>query len=140
MPADKKTRKRAEDAAADRAKHGDSCSAKRLDTGPTSSTSFGMKAEPLSLPCCRDDALVDKEAAAPKPCLAPGEMRTLTAAGGLLPTGTSSTATRTIFHQPPLWFCLTKEMNSRTSIRHDVLKHFLENEDLRKKIKANSGN
>ena len=32
---DKKTRKRAEDAAADQAKHGDSRSAKRVDNGPT---------------------------------------------------------------------------------------------------------
>ena len=34
VPTDTKIRKRTEDAAADQAKHGDSCSAKRLDAGP----------------------------------------------------------------------------------------------------------
>ena len=99
VPTDKKTRKRAEDAAANQAKHGDSCSAKRVDAGPTSSTSFSMTAEPPALPQ-RDDVLVDKGAEAPKPCLSPVEIRTLTAAGGLLPTGTYSTAIRTIFPRP----------------------------------------
>ena len=41
VPSDKKTRKRAEDAASDQAKHGDSCSAKRAHAGLTSLTSFG---------------------------------------------------------------------------------------------------
>ena len=98
IPADKKTRKRTEGtAAADRAKHdiGDSSSA-QVDPGPTSSTRFGMKAEPHAFPC-RDDALVDKSAAAPKPCLSPAEMRTLTAAGDLLLAGRASTVTRIIF-------------------------------------------
>ena len=62
---DTKTRKRTEDAAADRAKHGDSSSAKRVDASPTSSTSFGMTAESPAL-LCRDYALVDKGAEAPK--------------------------------------------------------------------------
>ena len=110
---DTKTRKRTEDAAADRAKHGDSSSAKKADPDPMCLTSFGDDCtEPPALPY-RDDAIVDKGAAAPKPCLSPVEMRTLTAAGGLLPAGTASTATRTIFHQPPLWFCPTEEMNPR---------------------------
>ena len=78
--ADTKNHKRMEDAVADQAKHRDSCSAKRIQAGPTSSTSFGMKAEPLTLPR-RDDVLVDKDAAASKPCLSPVDMRTLTAAG-----------------------------------------------------------
>ena len=44
---DKKTRKRTEGAAAaDRAKHGDSSSA-RVDGGPTTLASFGMIAKPL---------------------------------------------------------------------------------------------
>ena len=43
----------------------------------------------------KNDALVDKGAAAPKPCLSPVERHT-TAAGGLLPAGTASTAMRTI--------------------------------------------
>ena len=54
VPTDKKTYKRAEDAAADQAKHDDSCFAERVDTGPTSSTSFGMAAESTALPR-RDD-------------------------------------------------------------------------------------
>ena len=44
---------------------------------------------PPTLPCTRDDTLVDNDAAAPKPCLPPVEMRTSTAAGGLLPTDTA---------------------------------------------------
>ena len=98
---DTKTRKRTEDAAAEQAKHGDNSSSARVDAGPTCSTSFGMKAEPPALPL-RDDALVDKSAAARKPCLSPVEMRTLTAAGDLLTARTASTAARVIFHQPPL--------------------------------------
>ena len=62
-------------------------------------TSFGDDStEPLALPC-RDDAMVNKGAAALKPCLSPVEMRVLRAAGGLLFAGTSSTATRIIFQQ-----------------------------------------
>ena len=74
-----------------------------------------MKFKSPVLPRC-DDVLVDKGAVAPKPCLSPVEMRTLTAAGGLLPTGKTSTAMMmTIFPQLPLWFRLAKEMKSRTS-------------------------
>ena len=80
--------KRAEDAAGDQTKNGDSCSAKRVDAGLASSTSFGMTAEPPALPR-KDDVLVDKGAEVPKPCLSPVKMRTLTAAGGLLPAGHS---------------------------------------------------
>ena len=51
VAADKKTHKRTEGATAEvQAKHGDSCSAKRFQAGPTSSTSFGMKVEPYALP------------------------------------------------------------------------------------------
>ena len=52
--------------------------------------------KPLTLPHCRDDALVDKGVVAPKPCLSSVEMRTLTTAGGLLPASTASIAMRTI--------------------------------------------
>ena len=97
---DTKTRKRMKDAAADRAKLRNSCSTKRVDGGPTSLTSFGMKAKSPALPS--DGALVDKGAASPKPCISPVDARMLTAAGGLLPTGIASTATRRIFHQPTL--------------------------------------
>ena len=110
---DPKTRKRTEDAAADRAISGDNSSAQ---VDPMCMTSFGDNStEPLTLPR-RDDALVDKSAAAPKLCRSPVEVGTLTAAGGLLPAGTASSATRTNFHQPPLWCCPTEEINLRTSI------------------------
>ena len=42
-------------------------------------------------------------------------MRPLTAAGGVLPTGTASTATTTTFDQAPLWFCPIGGINLRTS-------------------------
>ena len=77
----------------------DSFSAKKIDNGPTSLTSFRMMAEPPALPS-RDDALVDKSAAGPKPCLSPVKMRTLTAVGGLLPASAAFTAMRIIFLRP----------------------------------------
>ena len=69
---DTKTRKRSEEAAADQAEHWDSCSAKKVDAGPPMClTSFDDDStEPSALPC-RDDTMVDKDAAAPKPCLLP---------------------------------------------------------------------
>ena len=86
-------------------KHGDSCSANQVDPDPMCLTSFGDDSTvPPALPCSRDDALVGNGAAAPKSCLSLAEIRTLTAAGGLLHAGTTSTATRTTFDQPSLWF------------------------------------
>ena len=115
ITADEKTRKRTEGAAAAvQAKCGKSCSAKSVQTGPKSSTSFDMKAEPPAFPH-RNDVMVDIGAAAPKLCLSPVEMRTLTAISGLLPACKTSTATMTIFQQLPLGFCLTKKIKSRTS-------------------------
>ena len=67
-----------------------------------------MMAEPPDLPC-REDVLVEDGAAAPKSCL---EMRT-TAAGGLLPTGEVSTATKTTFNKSTLRLYATEEMNSK---------------------------
>ena len=67
IPTDTKTHTRMEDAEADQANNRDSCSAKKVQAGQISSTSFGMKAEPPALPR-RDDVLVGKGAAAPKPC------------------------------------------------------------------------
>ena len=93
------TRKRTEDATANQAKHGDSCSAKKVEAGPTTSTSFGVTAKPPAFPR-RDDVLVDKGAAAPNPCLSPVTMRKLTAPGGLLPARTAFTAVRTTFPRP----------------------------------------
>ena len=115
VTADKKTRKHMGGAAAAvQAKHGDRCSAKRLQVGPTSSTNFGVKAEPSAL-LRWDDVLVNKGTAAPKPCLSPVEILMRTVAGGLLLAGTASTATRITCHQPPLWPCPPEEMNLRTS-------------------------
>ena len=98
MPTDNKTRKRTEDAAADQAKHGDSCSSKSVDTGPPMwLASFGDDStEPPALPS-RDDAMVDKGVTVPTPCLSPVEMPTPTAAGDLLLVSAASTAMRTIF-------------------------------------------
>ena len=94
MPSDKKTRERTEGAAtAVQAKHGNSCSANWIDPDPKSSTSFGDDSTgPPALFCSRDEALVGNGAAAPKSCRFP-----LGASGGLLPAGTTSTATRITF-------------------------------------------
>ena len=93
--ADTKTRECTEGAAtAVQAIHGDHCSANRVDPDPMCSTSFGDDCigSPAP-PCSRGDTLVDNGAAAPKSCISLLEMRTTTAAGGLLPTGEISTAT-----------------------------------------------
>ena len=118
--ADTKTRKRTEGAAtAVQAMHGDSFSANRVDPDPMCSTSFGGDSTGLpALPCSGDDTLVGKGAAAPKSCFSLLEVRTTSAAGGLLPTGKTSTATKTTFDHPTLWFCLTEETNFRNSILH----------------------
>ena len=117
VPSDTKTRERTEGAAATvQAKHGNSCSVIRVDPGLMCLTSFGDDStEPPTLCCSRDNALVDNGAAVPKLCLSPLEMRTSTAAGSLLLAGIASTASRTTFDQPPLWFCLIEEINLRTS-------------------------
>ena len=99
-----KTRKRTEDAAADRAKHGDSSSATALD-GPRSSTSFGIIAVPLLMAPEKYvvNVLVIKGPEAPKPHLPSVEVRMLSStADGLLPAGTTSTVLKTIFLSPPL--------------------------------------
>ena len=116
IKADQKTLKRTEGAAtAVQTKHGNSCSAKRVQVGPKRSTSFGVKAKPLALPC-RDDVLVENDAAAPKSCLSPLEMRTPTAAGSLPPPGKTSTAKKTNLPQLVLWFCLAVEKTMKTSV------------------------
>ena len=102
---DKKTRKRMEGAAAaDRVISRDDSSA-QVDTDPIRLTRFGNdSARSPALNCSRNDALVDNDAAPTKPCLSPAEMRTGTAAGGLLSAGTASTAIRTIFSRAlPSW-------------------------------------
>ena len=114
-PANTKTRERTEDAAtAVLRARGDSFSACRVDPGPKTSTSFGVKAEPPALPC-RDDVLVEDGAAAPKSCLLSLEMRSPTAAGGVVPTGETSKATETTVNvnEPVFQFYLTEEEKKR---------------------------
>ena len=94
-----KTRERTEGAAtAAQAMRGDCSSARRVKPGPTNSTSFGMKAEPPALPC-RDVSVVECGAAVFKSCLLSMEMRTSTAAGGLVPTGDASKASETTLNE-----------------------------------------
>ena len=120
-PSDTKTRKHAEGAAkAVQAMHGDSFSANGVDPDPICSTSFGVKVEPPALPR-RDDvvvengAWVENSAAVSKSCLTPLEMCTTTAAGGLLPTGKTITATWTTLDQLTLWLYLTEETKLKIS-------------------------
>ena len=118
VQADKEARERTEGAAtAVQAMHRDCFPANRVNPDPMCWAIFGVKAEPPALPC-RDDVLVENDAAVPKSCLSPLEMSTTTAAGGLLPTGKTSTATRTTFDQPPLWFFLAEETNLRTPMQY----------------------
>ena len=110
VTSEKKTRKRTEDTAADQVISGNSSSA-QVDHDPMCLTSFGDDStKPPVLPCYRDDALVDKRAAALELCLSPVEMRTLTVTCGLLPTGTASTAIRTIFARPFFFWSLGEEI------------------------------
>ena len=111
-PSDTKTRKRTYGAAqAEQAMRGDSFSANRVDPDPMCSTSFGVKVEPPAVPC-RDDVLVENGAPAPNSCRSPLEMRSPTAAGGLVPAGEASTTTRITFYEPRLRFCPTEETHS----------------------------
>ena len=117
-PADTKTREHTEGATtAVQAMRGDGCSARRVQPGPnTNSTSFGVKAKPPALPC-RDDVLVEGGNAAPESCLPSLEMRSPTAAGGLIPTGEASTATETTSNEPLLRFYATEEMNPEDDLK-----------------------
>ena len=127
-PANTKTRERTEGAAtAVQAMRGDGFSARRVESGPnTNLTSFGVKAEPPALPC-RDDVVIESGDAAPKSSLPFLEMRSSTAAGGLVPngeastpTGISSTATETNFNQPHLRFYTTEETDSEASSKETI--------------------
>ena len=93
--------------------HEDSCST-NLDPYPMCSTSFGDDCiGPPALLCSREDAVVNNGAAAPKSRLPPLEIRSSTAAGGLLPTGEASIVTRTTLNQPSLWLYSTEETNAK---------------------------
>ena len=112
-PTDTKTRERPEGAATPvQATHGDTWTAQKVQDGPKTSASFGVKAETPDLPC-REDVLVENSAASPQSCLPSSEMCSPIAAGGLLPTGEASTATRTTFNQPPLRFYSTEKRIQR---------------------------
>ena len=65
-PANTKTRERTESAAtAVQAMHGDSCTtAQKVQDGPKTSISLGVKAEPPDL-SCREDVLVEDGATSP---------------------------------------------------------------------------
>ena len=90
---------------------GDSCTdQQKVQDGPKTSIIFGMEAEPPHLPC-RDDVLVEGGDAAPRSCLLSLEMRSPTAAGGLVPADEASTATETTSNEPLLRFYTTEEMN-----------------------------
>ena len=117
-PANTKTRERTKGAAtAVQAMHGDSfTTARRVQDGPKTSITFGMGAEPPDLPC-REDVLIEDGATTPRSCLPSLEMRSPTAAGGLVPTGEASTATETNFNQPPLLFCSTEETDLEASCK-----------------------
>ena len=108
--ANTKTRERTESAVtAIQAMHEDSCTTEqKVQDGPKTSITFGREAEPPDLPC-REDVLVEDGDTMPKSCLPFLEMRSPTAAGGLVPTGKASTATEANFNQPPLRFCSTEE-------------------------------
>ena len=113
-PADTTTRERTEGAAtAVQAMHGDSCTEQKVQDGPKTSLSFGVKAEPPDLPC-REDVLVEDGAAALKSCLSSLEMR-ITAAGGLVSTGKTSTTAEFTFIQPPLRLQSAEETNFKKS-------------------------
>ena len=120
VPSDTKTHTRMEDAVAVQARYGNSCSANQIDPDPTCLISFGDDSTgPPAFPCTRDDALIDNGATASKPCLPPVGMCTPTAAGGLLPTGTASTAMMTIFPRQLFSWILgeTKKHTSRINCK-----------------------
>ena len=112
-----KTRERTEGAATVvQAMRGDCFSARRVEPGPTTnSTRFGVKAGPPALPC-RDDSMVECGAAASESCLPSMEMRSSTAAGGLVPTGEASKASEITSNQPPLRFCSTEKTDLEAKI------------------------
>ena len=119
-------------------KHGNSSSAKKADAGPTSSISLGMAVKPPALPR-RDDVLVNKGAEAPKLCLSPVEMRTITVADGLLSAGIASTAMRAIFSRQLFSWNLSKETEKKPSHKLRLACPSLLEEDYSNEIKAQTG-
>ena len=122
-PANTKTRERTEGAAtAVQAMRGNSCSVDRVDLDPMCSTRSGDDCTgPPAPPCSGENALVDNRAAASKSCLLSMEMHSPTAAGGLVPTGKTPTATKTTYNETILQLYATdvtnpKEKHLRTSV------------------------
>ena len=112
-PANTRTRERAEGAAtAVQVMYGDSCTPQKVQHRPKTSISFGVKAEPPDLPS-RGDVLVEDGAAAPKSYLPSLEMRSPTAAGGVVPTGETSKATETTVNESLFQLYSTEEENSK---------------------------
>ena len=100
---------------------GDSCTTEqKVQDGPKTSITFGVEAEPPDLPC-RHDVLVEGGATAPESCLPSLEMRSPTAAGGLLPNREAFTATRTISNEPLLRSYATEEMNPEEDSKKENL-------------------
>ena len=112
--ANTKPRERTEGAATVvQAMHEDSCTtAQKVQDGRKTSISFGVMAKPPDLPC-KEDVLVEGGAMSPESCLASLEMRSSTAAGGLVPTGETSTATETTINKPLLQSYSSEEENSK---------------------------
>ena len=120
--ANTKTQERTDGAAiAVQAMRGDSCTtAKKVPDGPKTSITFSVEAEPTDLPC-KEDVLVEEGATSPELGLPSLEMRSPTAAGGLLPTDEASTATRTPSNEPLLRFYVTEEMNPEEDSKKEKL-------------------
>ena len=81
---------------------------------------YWRESRPPALPC-RDDSVVECGSATSELRFPSMEMRSSTAAGGLVPTGDASKASETTLNEPPLRFCLTEETdlkakNSWTSV------------------------
>ncbi|CAM9184073.1 unnamed protein product, partial [Ascophyllum nodosum] len=90
---------------------GDSCTTEqKVQDGPKTSTTFGMEAGRPDLPC-RENVLIEDGATTHKSCVPSLEMRSPTAAGGLVPTGEAFTASEATSNEPLLRFYETEEMN-----------------------------
>ena len=105
-------------AAADDEKHGD-ISSDQINDDPTRLTSFGDEStEPPAPTISSDNALIDKDAEAPKPCISPVEMRMLISpASRLQHVDSDRTTLRNIFSPHPLLWSFwetIEEMNFST--------------------------
>ena len=118
---DTKTCKRTEDAAADEAKHGDSCSTKKADPDPMCLISFGDDSTKTPALPCMYNTLVNNGAVAPNAHHPPVEVRMLpSTVSGQMPADTATTAMRTIFSRPLLYWSLG-ETNKSTSQTNNKL-------------------